>query len=170
MKMLCFYGPESTGKSMMAIHLATRFHTEFVPEVAREMLLSNDTIMVEDVIRIGERQTARILEKKKTATQYLFCDTDLITTQIYSRIYLDVVPPVLYELEKQVTFDHYFFFDIDCPWVADGLRDLGHRREEVKNMFLEELNNREIPFTWVRGNWKDREEIIMEELGYRGYY
>lgn len=170
MKMLCFYGPESTGKSTMAIHLATRFQTEFVPEVAREMLLNNDTLTVEDVIQIGERQTARILEKKKTAKQFLFCDTDLITTQIYSRIYLGEVPPVLYELEKQVTFDRYFFFDIDCPWVEDGLRDLGHRREEVKQIFLAELNKRKIPFTLVRGNWKEREEIILEELGFRGYY
>jgi len=148
----------------MAIRLAKLFRTEFVPEVAREMSLNNDTLTAEDIIRVGEAQTARILEKKKTANQLLFCDTDLITTQIYSRIYLGVVPPALYELEKQTAYDRYFFFDIDCPWTDDGMRDLGHRREEVKNMFLEELRKRKIPFIWVRGNWKEREEIILKEL------
>lgn len=164
MKLICFYGPESTGKSTMAMTMAKRFHTEFVPEVSREMSLSNDTFTVDDVIRVGEAQTARVLAKKKIANAFLFCDTDLINIQIYSRIYLGVVPSVLYELEKQVTYDQYFFFDIDCAWVDDGFRDLGHRREEVKNIFLEELNKRKIPFTWVRGNWKEREEIVLKEL------
>lgn len=165
MKLICFYGSESTGKTTMAIRLSKLFRTEFVPEVSREMPLGKDTLTTEYVIRVGEAQTARILEKKKTANQFLFCDSDLITTQVYSQIYLGTVPPVLYELEKQATYDRYFFFDIDCPWTDDGIRNLGHRREEVKNMFLEELNKRKIPFTWVRGNWKEREEIILKELG-----
>ena len=33
-------GPESTGKSSLAKSLARYFHTEFVPEIAREYLWS----------------------------------------------------------------------------------------------------------------------------------
>jgi nicotinamide riboside kinase len=32
----------------------------------------------------------------------IFCDTDVITMLIYSRHYLGVVPPVLYEFEKMI--------------------------------------------------------------------
>ncbi|MBI3481387.1 MAG: AAA family ATPase, partial [Bacteroidetes bacterium] len=45
MKLICFYGPESTGKSTMAKRLAEFYKTGFVPEVAREMITSNDFTM-----------------------------------------------------------------------------------------------------------------------------
>src|SRR6478735_7445631 len=93
-KLICFYGPESTGKSTMAKHFATLYKTEFVPEVARELISSND-FTIDDIIRIGNAQTQRIKEKLKTANKFLFCDTDLITTQIYSKKYLVVIPEIL---------------------------------------------------------------------------
>ena len=40
--LVCFYGPESTGKSFMAKKMAEKYHTKFVPEVARELIASND--------------------------------------------------------------------------------------------------------------------------------
>ena len=40
-KKVCFYGPESTGKTVLAEKMADVFNTVWVPEVAREMLISN---------------------------------------------------------------------------------------------------------------------------------
>lgn len=158
-KKLCFYGPESTGKSVMARHLAEVYQTEYVPEVAREMVSSND-FTVDEIIKIGYSQTERVLEKAKTANNILFCDTDLITTQIYCRHYLGVVPSVLYELEKEIVYDHYFLFDIDVPWVADGMRDLNESRDEMYQVFKEELLKRKIPFIEVKGTYAEREQLI----------
>lgn len=157
--LICLYGPESTGKSEMAKRLAARFHTVYVPEVAREMISSND-FNREDIIAIGREQTARVFEKLKTANKVLFCDTDLITTQIYSRQYLQVVPPILYQLESMIQYDYYFLFDVDVPWVEDGLRDLGEKRSEMFQVFKTELERRKIPYTLVTGNWQQREETI----------
>ncbi len=162
-KKICFYGPESTGKSVMAKRFAEIYHTEFVPEVARELITSND-FMLDDIIRIGHAQTERVKEKLKTANKFLFCDTDLITTQIYSKKYLGEVPDVLLELEKQVHYDLYFLFDIDVAWVADGLRDLNGQRGEMMKIFEEELIKRNIQFIRVKGNWEEREEIIKREI------
>ncbi|MBS1487807.1 MAG: ATP-binding protein [Bacteroidetes bacterium] len=162
-KLVCFYGPESTGKSTMAKHFASLYHTEFVPEVSREMITTNH-FTVDDIIRIGKAQTERIKNKLTTANQILFCDTDLITTQIYSRKYLGVVPAILYELEKEITYDQYFLFDIDVPWVADGLRDLGNERETMMNIFKEELAKRNIRPVLIRGSWHEREETIKATL------
>src|SRR5688572_13579525 len=119
-KLICFYGPESTGKTTMAKVFADRFKTKWVPEVARELITSNN-FTLKDIITIGRAQTERVLRLKRQANKFLFCDSDLITTQIYAKHYLDTVPSVLYELEEMVTYDHYFLFDIDVPWVADGL-------------------------------------------------
>ena len=161
--LFCLYGPESTGKSEMAKRLAARYKTDFVPEVARELITSNH-FNREDIIEIGRKQTERIFQKQKTASKILFCDTDLITTQIYSRHYLKVVPPVLYQLESMVQYDHYFLFDTDVPWVADGLRDLHTQRQQMFDIFKDELDKRKIAYTVVSGDWQSREEIIIKTL------
>lgn len=160
---ICFYGPESTGKSSMAKDMAAFYNTEHVPEVSRELIDSND-FNREDIINIGRGQTERVFQKVKTANKILFCDTDLITTQIYSRHYLKVVPPILYQLEDMVSYDHYFLFDIDTPWVADGLRDLGDRRNEMFAIFKNELKHRQLKYTLVSGNWEARMRIVKEKI------
>jgi HTH-type transcriptional repressor of NAD biosynthesis genes len=162
-KKICFYGPESTGKSSTAIRMAHLYHTTFVPEVAREMLITND-FSVEDIIRIGYAHFERIQQKVQHANKFLMCDTDAITTQLYAQYYLGIVPQVLYELEKKVEYAHYFLFDIDVPWIEDGLRDLGHLRKEMFDLFEEALASRKINYTVVRGDWDQRQKIIMDVL------
>lgn len=162
-KKICFYGAESTGKSSMAKRMAEIYQTEFVPEVAREIISSND-FTIDDIIRIGHAQTQRVKDKLKTANKILFCDTDLITTQIYSRQYLHQVPEILVRLEKEITYDLYFLFDIDVPWVADGLRDLGNQRELMAEIFERELLERKIDAIRVRGTWSERQEIVRKAI------
>jgi HTH-type transcriptional regulator, transcriptional repressor of NAD biosynthesis genes len=162
-KKICFYGPESTGKSYMAKHMAEKYETTFVPEVAREMITTND-FTVDDIIRIGKAHHQRIEERLKIANKILFCDTDAITTQLYSQYYLGVTPPVLTELEHDVSYDVYFLFDVDVPWVADGLRDLGLLRQEMFQLFKQALDHRNIVYTHVHGDWQQREKIIGAEI------
>jgi len=162
-KKICFYGAESTGKSTMAKRMAQVYHTEFVPEVAREIISSN-VFTLDDIVTIGYAHAARIEEKLRIANRILLCDTDAITTQIYSRHYLGAVPEVLYELEKAVQYDVYFLFDIDVPWVADDLRDLGHHREVMFNVFKEALEIRNIPYILVRGTYDEREALVRKEI------
>lgn len=165
LKLICFYGPESTGKSVMAKKIAEQYNTVFVPEVARELITTND-FNREDIITIGRKQTERIFQQARKANKVLICDTDLITTQIYSRHYLGVVPPVLYEFEKMVEYDQYFLFDIDVPWVNDGLRDLGemNKRREMYDLFKAELERRSISWIDVRGSWEERFKIVTTHI------
>ena len=150
----------------MTKYFAQLYNTEFVPEVARELITSND-FTIDDIIRIGHAQTARIKEKLITANKFLFCDTDLITTQIYSKKYLNVVPEVLFDLEKEIHYNNYFLFDIDVPWVADGLRDLNDQRKEMMKVFEDELIKRNIRFIRVKGDWEERGKIISTTLDSR---
>ncbi len=162
-KKICFYGPESTGKSTMAKAMAEKYKTEFVPEVARELITSNE-FSLEDIISIGQAQTDRVKEKSKTANKILFCDTDIITTEIYSRHYLKQIPAVLFELEKEIIYDKYFLFDIDVEWIADGMRDLGNQRQQMLDIFRLELEKRQINYTWVRGRYEERSRLIQKEI------
>lgn len=162
-KKICLFGPESTGKSTLTQRLAAHYQTEFVPEVARELITSND-FTVDDIVRIGHAHQARIDLKLQTANKLLFCDTDVITTQLYSKHYLNVVPEVLYDLERKVHYDRYFLLDIDVPWVADGLRDLAHQREQMFSIFRKALEQRNISYIFVRGTFAWREATIRQEI------
>jgi HTH-type transcriptional repressor of NAD biosynthesis genes len=162
-KKICFYGPESTGKSSLTIRMAETYNTTYVPEVAREMLTTND-FSAADIVRIGHAHYDRIEEKLKLANKFLMCDTDAITTQIYSDFYLGIVPTELTALENKVRYDHYFLFDIDVPWIDDGLRDLGHLRKEMFIIFKEALEKRAIKYTLVSGDWQQREAILKNVL------
>ncbi|MFN8353720.1 MAG: AAA family ATPase [Spirosomataceae bacterium] len=158
-KKICLFGPESTGKSTLSEALATYFRTTYVPEMARLLLQSND-ITVADILAIGHAQTQEVTQQERIANKLLFCDTDVITTQIYAQHYLGLVPEVLIQLERQVHYDHYFLLDIDLPWVADNLRDLGHRRDEMFSIFKAELEKRQLPYTLISGTWDERFEKI----------
>ncbi len=162
-KKVCLFGPESVGKSTLSRQLATFYDTQFVHEVARDVVTSND-FDINDIIKIGHAQQQAIHHKTLIANKLLFCDTDLITTQIYSEYYLQQIPPVLYDLEKACNFDQYFLLNIDVPWVADGLRDLGHKRQEMYQIFKQALLNRNINFIDVSGDWQTRQNIVKATI------
>ena len=158
-KKLCLFGPESVGKTTLAAQLATEFQTIFVPEVARDLITSND-LNLDDFVRIGQAQTEAVRAAEQQANRILFCDTDVITTQIYSDIYLHQIPPILYELEQQVQYDAYVLLDIDVPWVADNLRDFRHQRTEMLTRFRHELDTRALPYQFISGPYSERFERI----------
>ena len=132
-------------------------------EVARDLITSND-LTLDDYVRIGHAQTQAVLNAVPTANRLLICDTDVVTTALYSEIYLHAVPPVLAELEKDVPYDRYFLLNIDVPWVADGLRDLGHRRQEIYQQFKTALEERSIPYVEVSGSWAERWATVTGEI------
>ncbi|MFM7328829.1 MAG: AAA family ATPase [Bacteroidota bacterium] len=160
---VCFFGPESTGKTTMAQLIAARFNAVRVPEVSRELIDSN-AFTVSDIERIGHAQLQRMQDGELNADRLVVCDTDLITTTIYSEHYLGTVPPVLSSLEQQQHIDRYFLFDIDVPWVADGLRDLGSQRELMMEKFRSALERRGLAYTLVQGDYQAREEFIAKEI------
>lgn len=156
LKKICFYGPESTGKTTMAKMMAEQYHTTWVPEAARGLLVSND-FSVDDIIHIGITHDTDIAEKSAIANKILFCDTDALTTQIYAHRYLGFVPSVLFQLEQKTIYDIYFLMDIDTPWVADDLRDNGEKREEMMQLFKTQLEKRNISYILISGDYNERE-------------
>ncbi len=162
-KKVCLYGPESVVKTILSQKLAMHYETNFVAEAAREILTSND-IDEAIITKIGKRQTELVKEKTAFANKLLFCDTDLITTQIYARHYLGFVPEILGMLEQEVRYDMYFLLDIDVDWVYDPLRDLGQRRAEMYQVFKGELDKRQIKYICINGNWEERMDKMIIEI------
>ncbi|MBG9376899.1 AAA family ATPase [Panacibacter sp. DH6] len=162
-KKICFFGPESTGKTYMASRMSAIFNTQWVSEAARAMLTSNEFTKT-DIIKIATKQFQDYQTKLLTANKFLFCDTDVITTQIYSQHYLGEVPAELLNIELQTPYDIYFLMNIDVPWIADYIRDFGDRRNIMMEIFTAQLDKRKILCKVVSGSYAEREQQVIHTL------
>lgn len=156
-------GPESTGKSTLSKQLAEHFQTTWVPEFARNYLQQLPRQYREDdllKIAIGQKE----LEESQAlhAQQLLFCDTENIVLKIWSNVrYNHCHANILQCIELQ-QYIHYFLCDIDIPWVEDPLREHPHMRQDLFNMYVDELSFYNFPFTVISGDEKTRLKIAID--------
>ncbi|RRO15951.1 AAA family ATPase [Flavobacteriaceae bacterium 14752] len=157
-----FYGPESTGKTTLAKTLAEQYHTQWVPEFARDYLQdkynkTGKACEASDIMPIAEGQKALENQRAKISQQYLFCDTNLLETYVYARVYFpDKDFSRLKSMALSHDYDYYFLTDIDTPWEADDLRDKPNERQEMFEVFKNYLTKYEKKFYILRGNLNER--------------
>jgi len=161
-----FYGPESTGKTTLAKHLANIYNTEWVPEFARDYLQEkyNNTKLpceVKDLLPIakGQLESERIQLEK--ANNYLFCDTNILETFVYANIYFPNQKfPELEEMALAQDYDFYFVTDIDVPWIKDDLRDRPQQRQEILTTFIHFLIKYDKKFVILKGELDERIKTV----------
>ncbi|MDR7208133.1 DUF4301 family protein [Flavobacterium piscis] len=158
---IALFGPESTGKTTLAKQLAAYYNTEWVPEFARNYLQAkweeNQQICtVEDMMPIALGQIALENEKLETANKYLFCDTNLLVTKVFSEMYYKFCDPLLNKAALEHNYDMFFLTDIDVPWEKDDIRDTPNERETVFTVFKQNLIEAKKPFITLSGNEENR--------------
>lgn len=155
---VCIYGPESTGKSTLTINLARHFQTVFVEEYARGLLDFKDGRCddLEDIARIARGHRASTQALARQANRVLFCDTDLLTTCVWSNALFGTCPQWLYEAADAMSYDLYLVADIDVPWVDDKQRFFKDERQEFMDLCLQALEQRNRPYIMIRGTWDER--------------
>ncbi|MGV2481403.1 UNVERIFIED_CONTAM: AAA family ATPase, partial [Salmonella enterica subsp. enterica serovar Weltevreden] len=84
---------ESTGKTTMAEKLARYYDTAWVEEYGRDYFVQNGGIHeIADLSRIARGQVRLEEAALLKANKFLFCDTDLVVTQVWSEIYFKQCP------------------------------------------------------------------------------
>ncbi|WP_369014459.1 DUF4301 family protein [Flavobacterium anhuiense] len=169
---IALFGPESTGKTTLAKQLADYYETEWVPEFARDYLQQkweeNKHICVaDDMMPIAYGQTALENEKLANANKYLFCDTNLMVTKVFSEMYYGFCDPLLNEAALKHEYDLFFLTDIDVPWEKDDIRDTPEGRETVFSVFKQTLIDTKKPFITLSGDKETRlakATAIIDEL------
>ena len=154
---IALFGPESTGKTTLAKQLAEYYQTDWVPEFARDYLQEkwdkHQAICdVNDMLPIAYGQTQLENEKMATANQYLFCDTNLMVTKVFSEVYYNYCDPLLDQAAREHEYDLFFLTDIDVPWEKDDLRDKPEGRETVFSVFKQSLIDNNKPFITISGD------------------
>jgi NadR type nicotinamide-nucleotide adenylyltransferase len=145
-------GPESTGKTALAMQLADLYDTVYVPEYARQYLDKNGTAYTyDDVLKMARGQIELERQMLMKANEILFADTEMIGYKIWLEFYKWEVPRWMTDHIKSHPFDLYLLTDIDLPWVADAQRTNPRDREMLFQRFQEELENADANYGIISG-------------------
>jgi len=154
---IALFGPESTGKTTLAIQLAEHFKTAWAPEFARDYLQekwekSGQICDVNDMLPIAYGQTKLENDSLAIANKFLFCDTNLLVTKVFSEVYYNYCDPLLEKAALKHEYDLFFLTNIDVPWEKDDLRDKPEGRESVFAVFKQTLIDNNKPFITLSGD------------------
>jgi len=156
-KKIAITGPESTGKTSLAKDLAKHYKAIWVPEFARTYL-QNITLPYTaiDLDNIAQGQIDAIKKALAVSEKYLFADTELIVMKIWYENAFKKCPKWLSEALEAQEFDLYLLCAIDLPWTYDPQREHPHMREHFFNLYIKELESRNLPYSIISGNKSKR--------------
>ncbi|MEO6039516.1 MAG: AAA family ATPase [Saprospiraceae bacterium] len=159
-------GPESCGKSYLAEHLATHFQTAFVEEYGRTYCEKFGMDLTElDFAHLAGGQLYREDEMALQADRILFCDTELLVTQIWSEIYFKGrCQPWILWADHLRRYDLFLLLKPDIPWQNDGLREYEHQREHMFQRLEQELQSRRLPHVVISGGFGERTRMAVEAV------
>jgi HTH-type transcriptional repressor of NAD biosynthesis genes len=172
---IVLYGPESTGKTILAQQLATHYNTLYAAEYARYYLdlklelydpygrKSDEICQPQDIPQIVIGQVAFEDSLKDQANELLFCDTNPLMTYVYNKYYFNRDDEWIAKAATERKYDLYLLTNIDIPWIPDPPhRDRPDKREELFELFKKELDKRNLPYALVSGDYQRRLGLAIE--------
>jgi NadR type nicotinamide-nucleotide adenylyltransferase len=152
-------GSESTGKTTLANALARHYDDELVPEFVRDFAAAKGApIDFSDHGPIARGQIASEDAHIARARRLVVQDTDLLSTVVYCDHYFGRCPPWIAETAVARRPELYLLCEIDIPWIADGIRDRGHAREEMQQLFRDAVAATGVPAVVIEGSFAVRLE------------
>lgn len=164
------YGPESTGKTTLCQDLAAHYKTHWVPEFARDYLQkkwnnSQQVCSLDDlpVIAKGQMDSENTIVKK--TDKILFCDTNILVTQIWSETHFEgYCDPEIIAAANELHYDLYLLTGIDIPWEPDDLRDRPTDREFMFQCFENKLMEHKKPYLHIIGSRENRIKLATNAI------
>jgi len=164
-KRVCVFGPESTGKTTLARDLAAHYKTVWASEWARALLDPNaGRCEIDDIPMIVRGQTASEDALARQANRVLFCDTDPLTTCVWSDVLFGRCDEAVRREAQSRRYDLYLLCDTDVEWVDDSTRYLGHMRREFFERCRDALESSGREYVVVRGSWEERFRLACEAV------
>ena len=159
---IAFIGPESSGKSTLALMLSKKLNCILVSEYSREYLATKQKYSLDDLNKIAKGQRKKLEKNSKKKGKYLISDTCLLDIEIWSEVKFKTLNPEIRIMSKAERFDIYFLCKPDIPWEEDPLRENPKNRELLYYKFQEKLINREIDYFEVKGKIENRLSFCLD--------
>jgi NadR type nicotinamide-nucleotide adenylyltransferase len=166
---VCFFGPESTGKSTLGKELAGKFRAVFVPEYGRYYCETFGNECDADDLRAivaGHNLLAQAAHRK--ARGLIFLDTDAVMTAVWADVLLGKRPTDLDTVKDPA--DLYLLTDVDVPFATDSIRYFPEpaTRARFFELCRTELDRRALPYVVLSGDRVERRALAMAAI--RGHF
>lgn len=156
-------GPESTGKTTLAKQLSEHYQTCWVKEYARTYIDKLDRPYIQsDLKLIAQGQLLAEAKKEKKANKVLFCDTDLIVIEIWSKVKYNSCDNWILEQIQQRHYDLYLLCGTDIPWEYDEQRENPNDRDKLFHIYEATLMDYQKKYTKIIGNKAFRFETAIK--------
>jgi len=161
-KRIAIMGPESVGKSTLTQNLANYFKTNFVIEYGRLVYENNgNKVELKDFIPISTGRQDLEDWMIKSSNKLIFCDTEDITTHIFSKMYCpeeykQIEDYFIDVISKKSKYDLYILLKPDCKGRQDGTRNFLKERESHYETIKIELIKNGCKFIEIGGDFDNR--------------
>lgn len=167
MKKVVVTGPESSGKTTLALALAQAMRAWYVTEVAREHLTSlTRPYQEKDLLEIARSQMA--IEdaglERAGPDGLLVCDTDLLTIRIWSEEKYGRCDPWVIRQTQERPYDLWLLCRPDIPWEPDPQRENPFDRDRLFARHDELLRSLKKPFVIIEGEHHRRLQKAIDVL------
>ena len=166
---IVFLGAPSTGKTTISKRMAKEYETIWMPEYGREYWEKNQIerkLSLEQLVQIAEGHLEREENLLFQADQYLFTDTNAITTFMFSQYYHQAALPKLVELANSASsrYDLVFLCDTDISYDETWDRSGDVNRKTFQKQIVGDLLARKIPFFILSGELETRVSKVKRTL------
>jgi len=158
-------GPESSGKTSLAIELSKLFDAALVEEYARIYLSEKGAAYTwADLDIIAGKQFDSAINALEESKRFVIADTDMHTMAIWSIDKYGAVSPKIAGLLMKEDFDLYLLCRPDIPWQQDPLRENPNDRDRLFGLYLDSLKNAQRRFEIIEGSGNSRLEVALWAL------
>ena len=167
-QIISIVGPESCGKTTLALALAKRFDAPWVEEYARAYLSGRGSYDENDLVAIARGQID--LEKRalKRASGVLVLDTDMLVIHTWWQERYGRVPDWVQATIHSQPPRTYLLTRPDLPWEPDPLRESQYDRERLFDVYQAALAERGTRFGIVGGTDDARLQSALAALERHG--
>lgn len=162
-------GAPSSGKTTLCKFLANHFEEPWMHELGKQYWIDNQLnrrLTQKQLLEIAQLHILGEDKNMEKAKEFLFTDTNSITTYMFALDYYGQVDAELTELARQAEhrYDHFFVCDIDIPYEDTWERSGEVYRTQFQQLILDDLAIRGINYTILSGDIQTRVAKVLSIL------
>ena len=157
LKHIAITGPECTGKTWLAKKLASHYNTVWVPEYSVEYLQKKGSVYDQtDILNIAKGQLFSEEKLAEQANNFLFCDTDILVSKIWSKVVFGEVPEWIDKMFTEHKYDLYLLAFPDIEWQPGAFRESPENRDLLFDLYEKELVDQRAEYRIIKDDGEQR--------------